>query len=101
MGTKIDLHTQKGSIWSDGKDVLYVESFKVKPQISTGAGDSWDAADLFGYLSGLNHYERLLFSNAYASLYIRSPNYEPATKDEVLDFILDFIQSNKNDQIES
>ncbi|MGA8842644.1 MAG: carbohydrate kinase family protein [Nitrososphaeraceae archaeon] len=101
LGTKIDLHTQKGSIWSDGKDVLYVESFKVKPQISTGAGDSWDAADLFGYLAGLNHYERLLFSNAYASLYIRSPNYEPATKDEVLDFILDFIQSNQNDQIES
>jgi ribokinase len=87
LGTKIDLHTQRGSIWSDGKDVISVKSFKVKPQISTGAGDSWDAADLLGYLAGLNPYERLLFSNAYASLYICSPNYEPATKDQVLEFL--------------
>jgi ribokinase len=68
--------------------MLSVKSFKVKPQISTNAGDSWDAADLLGILSGLNPYERLLFSSAYASLYICNPNYEPAIKDQVLEFYI-------------
>ena len=101
LGLKIDLHTQKGSIWSDGKDVLYVESFKVNPQDFNRCWRLLGCRRLVGYLAGLNHDERLLFSNAYASLYIRRTEFEPPTIDEALDFILDFIKSNQNDQIES
>ena len=52
-----------------------------------GAGDSWDAADIVGYLAGLDAKERLTFSNAYVSLYINNPNSEPASMSEVIDLL--------------
>jgi sugar/nucleoside kinase (ribokinase family) len=52
-----------------------------------GAGDSWDAANIVGYLAGLDAKERLTFSNAYVSLYISNPNSEPANINEVIDLL--------------
>src|ERR1044071_1916764 len=83
----IDLHTRIGSAWSDGKDVIFVESFNVNPKKLTGSGDCWDAADLAGYLAGLEPWERLSFSNAYASLYIGRSEFEPPTIVETIELI--------------
>ena len=83
----IDLHANKYTAWSDGKDAAFVPTRKVKINNLVGAGDSWDAADIVGYLAGLDAKERLAFSNAYVSLYISNPNSEPATMSEVIDLL--------------
>ena len=53
----------------------------------TGAGDSWNAADILGHLAGFDPLERLVFSNAYASLYIRNPYAEPGGIEEVFELL--------------
>ena len=87
FGLKIDLHTRIGAAWSDGKDVVFVNSFDTIPKKLTGSGDCWDSADLVGYFVGLDTTERLLFSNAYASLYIGKKEFEPPTIAEAVEFV--------------
>ncbi|HEU4444157.1 MAG TPA: carbohydrate kinase family protein [Nitrososphaeraceae archaeon] len=87
IGMSLDLHTRNGAAWSNGNEVVFVHPIKVDPKTLTGAGDSWDAADIVGYLAGLEPKERLLFSNACASLYVRNPYGEPATLDEAVDLL--------------
>lgn len=80
----IDLHTSIGSFWSDGKEVEFVKSIPTEIKYVTGAGDVWDAANIMGYLSGLEVEERLVFANVAASLYIGSSDGTPPTMKEVL-----------------
>jgi ribokinase len=87
IGISIDLHTRRGAAWSNGDEILFVHPIQVEPKTLTGAGDSWDAADITGYLAGLEPKERLLFSNACASLYVRNPYGEPPTMTEVADLL--------------
>jgi ribokinase len=83
----IDLHATFGSCWSNGKQVEFVKSLPVNPVLVTGAGDVWDAANIIGYLAKLDPYERLLFANGAASLYISNPQAIPPTLDDVLRLI--------------
>ena len=85
----IDLHTSKGSFWSNGKEVEFVKSFQVQPKFVTGAGDVWDAANILGHLASLHPIERLKLANATASLYVSNPLGIPPTMDEVLSFVGD------------
>jgi ribokinase len=87
VGISVDLHTKIGSAWSNGKDSVFAYSVKVQAKTLTGAGDSWDAADIVGYLAGLEPKERLIFSNACASLYIRSADGEPPTMDQAVEML--------------
>jgi ribokinase len=82
-----NIHTHIGAAWSDGEKTLFAPSFKVEPQTLTGAGDSWDSANIIAYMAGLDKEQRLIFSNAYAALYVANPISEPATLDETIDFI--------------
>jgi ribokinase len=86
FGLEIDLHTRIGGAWSDGKDIQFANSFNVVPKKLTGSGDCWDAADIVGYLAHLDANERLLFSNAYASLYVGRSEFEPPTINDAIDF---------------
>jgi len=80
----IDLHMSSGAYWSNGKEVAFVKSFLVEPNIVTGAGDVWDAANIVGYLANLEPYERLLFANGASSLYLGNSQGIPPTMDDVL-----------------
>ncbi|MEM2759529.1 MAG: carbohydrate kinase family protein [Nitrososphaerales archaeon] len=83
LSTNVDVHTPMGSSTSNGKETIFARSVKVKTAVSTGAGDVWDAADIAGYLCGLDGEERLLFANASAALYIskiESPTFEEVSK---------------------
>ena len=62
-------------------------TIKVEAKRLTGAGDTWDAADIVGYLAGLHPQERLLFANCCASLYVRNPNGEPPTMNNVFELV--------------
>lgn len=86
FGLEIDLHTRTGGAWSNGDDVQFVKSFDVVPKNLTGSGDCWDAADILGHLLHLDAKERLLFSNAYASLYVGRSDFEPPTINEAVKF---------------
>jgi ribokinase len=87
VGISTDLHTKMGAAWSNGKESAFVHAIKVDAKRLTGAGDTWDAADIVGYLAGLNPSERLLFANCCASLYIRDPNGEPPTMNKAFELI--------------
>ena len=87
VGISTDLHTKVGAAWSNGKETAFAHAIKVDAKRLTGAGDTWDAADIIGYLAGLNPQERLLFANCCASLYIRDPNGEPPSMNKAFELI--------------
>jgi ribokinase len=87
VGISTDLHTKVGAAWSNGKESAFAHSIKVDAKRLTGAGDTWDAADIIGYLAGLHPQERLLFANCCASLYIRDPNGEPPSMNKTFEMI--------------
>jgi ribokinase len=62
-------------------------SFKCEVNTMTGTGDSWDSADIIGYMAGLCVKERLTLSNAYASLHISNLYSEPAAMNELFQFV--------------
>jgi ribokinase len=83
----VEIHTSKGASWSDGSETSFVSAIKVKARTLTGAGDSWDAANILAHLLELGPTERLLFSNAYSALYVMSSDREPATLNKLLKFM--------------
>ena len=84
---KICLHTRTGSIWSDGNDSFFASAFETNVVNLTGAGNCWDSGYIFSTLAGLKIEERLLFANAFASLYVGSPDAEPPTIEKVVNFL--------------
>jgi ribokinase len=80
----IDLHVSFGSFWSNGKETEFAKSFPTEVKFVTGAGDVWDAANMLGYLAGLESKDRLRFANATASLYVGNQNGIPPTMQEAL-----------------
>lgn len=87
IGISVDLHTRAGSAWSNGRESVFAHSVKVDAKTLTGAGDSWDAGDMLGYLAGLEPQERLLFANCCASLYVRNDNGEPPVMNKVFEMV--------------
>jgi sugar/nucleoside kinase (ribokinase family) len=73
INARIDLHTSSFSCTVDKKCTV-IPTLKF-PNIyrATGAGDTWNAGNIFGELIGLNTSERLLFANILAGQYISSP----------------------------
>lgn len=84
ISVTVDLHTSNGAFWSNGKEVEFVKSLPTEVKFVTGAGDVWDAANILGYLAGLEVKERLFFANTAASIYVNNPNGMPPTIQEVL-----------------
>lgn len=83
----IDLHTADYSLSIvDGKEYL-APTFEVEARRITGAGDAWNAADIYAYAAGMPHFHRLYFANAYAARYISNPNGQHPRKEEVVDFL--------------
>ncbi|MGI0049592.1 MAG: carbohydrate kinase family protein [Nitrososphaera sp.] len=87
VGISTDLHSKIGAAWSNGKESAFVRAIRVDAKTLTGAGDSWDAADIIGYLAGLDSQERLLFANCCASLYVRDPQGEPPAMTKIFELL--------------
>jgi ribokinase len=87
VGISTDIHTRIGAAWSNGKESMFVYAIKVETKTLTGAGDSWDAGDIVGYLAGLDPQQRLLFANCCASLYVRDQDGEPPTMNQVFELV--------------
>jgi len=86
--SRIDLHTTKfaSTFIKDGIEVS-VPAFKVKVLRATGAGDAWNAGNIFADAQGFGHELRLTFANAIAAYYISSPNAEHPTLKDLQEFL--------------
>lgn len=84
--TRIDLHTAEYTATFEKREYI-VPTFPVTVRRVTGAGDAWNAADIYGEIAGLNPTQRLLFANAAAALYISSPKGKHATLENVGDYL--------------
>jgi len=87
MHARIDLHTANFSC-------TVTDSCTVVPTIqipsikrTTGAGDAWNAGDIFADLLGFHDEERLMFANTVAAWYISSPDSLHPTLSDLIAFL--------------
>ena len=81
---EILLHTPNFSSHIIKGEVTTVPTFDVKPQKSTGAGDSWNAGYILGSILNLSYEERLFLANAVAAAHITKPPFERLRLDDVV-----------------
>lgn len=86
LSTRIDLHTAEYTATFSQKECI-VQTFAVPIQRVTGAGDAWNAADIYGEIMRLNDAQRLLFANAAAAYHISNPEGKHPTRDTVINFL--------------
>jgi len=86
LSARVDLHTTTftGSFTRDSE--VMVPTFKVSVLRATGAGDAWNAGNIFGDALGLPDSCRLTLANAVAAYYISSPAGEHPTLAKLVDF---------------
>ena len=85
FGGRVDLHTPGYSAtFVDGqRERVFCAS--TDPLKVTGAGDAWNAGDIFAQAMGLAHKERLVFANATAAAYMKRSDLEPSSLTEILE----------------
>jgi sugar/nucleoside kinase (ribokinase family) len=78
---EIIIHSHDGALVCAGNEIHRVETIpRAKPVISTGAGDTFNAAYVFARLMGLETEEGLRFANFYAGIYV-SRGSRPGLRD--------------------
>ena len=83
LAVRVDLHTPEFSAtFIDGQRER-VPCMKIDPVKVTGAGDIWNAADIFADGMGLGHKERLQFANAASAAYLKKSGLEPVSIEEI------------------
>jgi len=70
---RVDLHTASFACTISGKYTVIPTIQLSRIYRVTGAGDTWNAGNLFAELLGFSDDERLLFANTLAGCYISSP----------------------------
>jgi len=76
LTSRIDLHTTTYSATFTKNDNTIVPVFKVKALRATGAGDAWNAGNIYADANDFPVDLRLAFSNAVAAYYLSSPTGE-------------------------
>lgn len=86
LSARIDLHTTTfaGSFTSETE--IVVPAFKVPVLRATGAGDAWNAGNVFGDALGFPDSCRLTLANLAAAYYISSPTVEHPTLPKLKEF---------------
>ncbi len=70
LPVELDLHTPDYSGLVTRKESILSSTFDVKVRRSTGAGDAWNAGNIFGLLRGARAPVRLLMANLLAAAYV-------------------------------
>ncbi|MFQ6068261.1 MAG: carbohydrate kinase family protein [Candidatus Bathyarchaeia archaeon] len=76
LTSRIDLHATTYSATFSKKEETIVPAFKVEALRATGAGDAWNAGNIYADANNFPADERLTFANAVAAYYLSSPNCE-------------------------
>ncbi|MEM2609907.1 MAG: carbohydrate kinase family protein [Candidatus Bathyarchaeia archaeon] len=86
LNARIDLHTTNFSATFAGETLTMVPAFNVSVLRATGAGDAWNAGNIFGDAYGLPNHVRLTLANAAAAYYISNPKAEHPTREQLIKF---------------
>lgn len=86
LSARIDLHTATIAGSFTRKTEVIVPAFKVQALRSTGAGDAWNAGNLFGDSLNLPDDCRLTLANAVAAYYISNAVAEHPTLPQITEF---------------
>jgi len=86
LSGRVDLHTTAFAGSFTGNSEVTVPAFKVSVLRATGAGDAWNAGNIFGDALGFPDRCRLTLANAVAAYYISSPDGEHPTLSKLVDF---------------
>jgi ribokinase len=84
---RVDLHTASLSASFDGRKRALVRTFKTNVKRLTGAGDVWNAANIYGYILKLDPRDRLTLANAAAALYISDEMGEHPSRRDLIRFL--------------
>ncbi|MDH4212904.1 MAG: carbohydrate kinase family protein [Candidatus Thorarchaeota archaeon] len=87
LGITIDLHTQHFSAIVDDDNVISTPSFQRESKVVCGAGDAWNAGDIYGHLLNLPPLDRIILANAVAILYVSSPTATHPSRQDILTFL--------------
>ena len=86
ISARVDLHTATVAGSFTNNSEVIVPAFKVPVFRATGAGDAWNAGNIFGDALNLPDRSRLTLANAVAAYYISSPTGEHPTLPKLVDF---------------
>jgi len=86
ISARVDLHTGAFSGSFTKENEVIVPAFKVPALWLTGAGDAWNAGNIFGDALGLPDSCRLTLANAVAAYYVSSPVAEHPTLPKLIEF---------------
>jgi sugar/nucleoside kinase (ribokinase family) len=87
LSARIDLHTTAFSATFTKNGEITVPAFKVKALRATGAGDAWNAGNIFGYGNGLSDEARLTLANAVSACYLTDLEGEHPTREKLIRFL--------------
>ena len=91
LHARIDLHTANFSCTVDKKCTIVPTLDIDKKYRSTGAGDAWNAGDIFAEIIGLNDDERLFFASSVACYYISSIEPVHPTLNDIVKYISKYL----------
>ena len=86
LSARVDLHTATFAGSFEGENEVVVPSFQIKALHSTGAGDAWNAGNIYGDSLKLPDSCRLTLANAVAAYYVSSTAAEHPTIPRLIEF---------------
>ena len=86
LSARVELHTSLFAGSFTKYNEVVVPAFNVSALRSTGAGDAWNAGNIFGDALGLPDSCRLTLANAVAAYYVSSPTAEHPTLSQLVEF---------------
>ena len=86
LTARVDLHTSAFSGSFTRENEVIVPAFSVRSLRSTGAGDSWNAGNIYGDALKLPDSCRLILANAVAGYYVSSSSAEHPTLQRLIEF---------------
>jgi sugar/nucleoside kinase (ribokinase family) len=86
-GVRIDLHTPYYTATIDKGETTAIPVFDVESRVVCGAGDAWNAGDIYGSLLGLTAKDRLILANSTAALYVSSSSATHPALTEIVTFL--------------
>lgn len=95
LTSRIDLHTTtySGTFTKDKNTI--VPAFKVKTLRATGAGDAWNAGNIYTDANDFSDGLRLAFANAVAACYLNSPTAEHPQLPQLRSFLQQTLRQNR------
>lgn len=86
LSARVDLHTTGFSATFTDEEETVVPAFQVPMLRVTGAGDAWNAGNMWGDALGLSHRVRLALANLVAAYYISNPKGVHPTRKQLIRF---------------